>query len=138
MIHKGDLRIYMIHEILICGICLLMLLIFFCDLIAGRGPTLGLSESRLGEKSTIHKGNLEIWDENDAKKYADVKEVAGFLIIHSKATLNELTKVGGSLHIRSDATLNALTGVGKSLYIDGGATLTAPKLRHEAKENDRG
>lgn len=54
-----------------------------------------------------HVGNLIIETAADAKKYAGVTEVTGYLHINSNAELSALTSVTGYLYIHSNAELSA-------------------------------
>ena len=56
----------------------------------------------MSEISTKHNGDLIIADTQDAKKYAHIMEVSGYLYIRADAQLPVLTSVGGSLDIRAD------------------------------------
>ena len=70
-----------------------------------------------------HIGNLRIESKADAKRYADVTEVTGYLDISADASLPVLTTVGGSLYISADASLPVLTTVGSYLDISADASL---------------
>ena len=56
-----------------------------------------------------HSGNLEIRTDTDAKKYAGLTEVTGYLYIYASAKLDapQLESVGGDLYINASAKLDA-------------------------------
>ena len=77
------------------------------------------------KKENIYEGNLIIRTAADAKKYATLTKVTGYLYIYSGTKLDALTSVGGDLYINSGAKLDALTSVGGYLYIYSGTKLDA-------------
>jgi hypothetical protein len=72
---------------------------------------------------TKHIGDLRIESAADAKRYAHIEEVTGYLYIRADAQLPVLTSVGGYLDIGADAQLPVLTSVGGSLDIGADAQL---------------
>jgi len=74
---------------------------------------------------TKHIGDLIITTAEQAKSYAHIEEVTGYLDISADAQLPALTSVGGSLYISADAQLPVLTSVGGYLDIRADAQLPA-------------
>ena len=81
----------------------------------------------MAKSENIYEGNLIIRTDADAKKYATLTKVTGYLSINGSAKLDApaLTSVGGYLYINGSAKLDALTSVGGYLSINGSAKLDA-------------
>jgi hypothetical protein len=78
------------------------------------------------EMNTKHIGNLQINSAADAKRYAHIEEVTGYLGVSADFQAPVLATVGGSLDVRADFQAPVLATVGG--YLDVRADFQAPVL----------